>query len=410
MKYSTEDPERIAALCGMIWFVCIMDACFTWMLPWTMRYIIGAPFVVYSTILLNQSHKLNVTKEKRQAIFLLILLVLLQTLDYRFNAILCYGPLALILLWDEQTLLRLYFHFKRFIVFYAFISIFVEVLVMTDTWRYLPYIDLPPQDVVQENNNAVNHFFGLFVIPEYGTSFLSFYRAMGPLREGGHFAIFLGYVYFVEKCVFGRRHYLIILSGLLTISPNFVIFYLLSEGYVALSHKKVFKFATQIVVLVLSVVLVVLLLPAFLQEALLQVVLERSFIESSENIQSDGLMAIFTDRTDPGGEQMYERFVKRSGLIYKLKGISIEKDDFVLSDFRTLLIHYGYIGMILFVGITYYISRMCKNRFYGLCLFLTGVVVMMFRGWMLIQSYIWVMMMLASVAYYTNIKNITKKK
>ena len=407
---STQKVEKLAALCALIWFVFIIDACFTWFLSWHVRYAIGFPLVLYSTIVLKREQRLVLTKQRRICVLLLVLLIILQTIDYRYTALLCYGPLALILLWDEQVLLKLYNYIKRFIVFYAVVSIIVVVLVLTDTWSFLPHIELPPQDIVQENLNTTNHFFGLFVIPQYGYE-MSFYRAMGPLREGGHFSIFLGFIYFIERCVGHRRNIWIIIAGLLTLSPNFVFFYITAEGYVALSRKKAIRFLLQTVGFVAVIVAAVWFSPDSIKEELVKIVLERSLQENVGNMDSNGFMALLEGRTDLGGELIYAKFVKRAGLITKLKGMSVVDGDFVLSDFRLLIILYGYIGMLLFLGISYVIGKMSQNIFYGICVFILGIFVMISRAWMLQQAYVWTMMFMASIVFcYGNTKDSNMEK
>ena len=294
--------------------------------------------------------------------------------------------------------MKMYSYFKRFVVFYAIVSILVEILVLTDTWHYLPYTDFPPQDIVQENLDTVNHVFGMFVIPQYGSE-MSFYRAMGPLREGGHFSIFLGFVYFIEKCVYDKRNIWLIVAGLLTLSPNFVFYFLLAEGYIALKKKRIIKFCVQSVCFVAIIAAVIFYSPASIQDAIVQIVLERSLQENVENMGSSGLMALIEGRTDLAGEQLYTNFVNRAGMVSKLIGISYPKTDFVLSDFRTLICHYGYIGFALFVGITYATACLSKSLFYRMLVFLLGVYVMISRAWMFEQAYIWMMMFFASVVF-----------
>lgn len=406
MEGTSQNVIKIAALCGMIWFACIIDACYTWILPWIIRYLIGAPLVIYSTILLKKENRLVVTKQRRVIFLLLFVLILflIVTKARLLEAPLCYSPFACILLWDEKTLMKMYSYLKRFVVFYAIVSVFVEILVLTDTWHSLPYLDFPPQDAVQENFDTVNHVFGFFVIPQYGGYEMSFYRAMGPLREGGHFSIFIGFVYFVEKCVYDKRNILLIVAGLLTLSPNFVFYFLLAEGYVAIKKKRIIKSLVQSVCFVALIAAIFLYSPDSIHDSIVQIVLERSLQENVENMGSNGFMALIEGRTDIGGEQMYSNFANRTGLVSKMVGMSYTKQDFVLSDFRVLICHYGYLGFALFVGITYAIACLSRNKFYGVLVFLLGAYVMISRAWMFDQAYIWMMMFLASIVFYYECK------
>ena len=401
MYPNTQKTEKLAALCGIIWFATIIDACFTWFLPWVVRYIIGTPLIIYATILLKQNNALKVST-KRRKLFLLFFCLFFFVLITRISIIsiinypFLYIPILCIVFWPATVLVRFYVYLRRFIVFYAIVSILVEILVLTEIYIKLPCLILPPYDNVQENAGTINRFYGLFVIPEPIRG-VTFYRAMGPLREGGHFSIFLGFVYFIEKAVHDRRNIWIIIAGLLTLSPNFVFYFLMAEGYVAVSRKRIKKAIIGLVCFVVLIVGAVWFSPGFIKDEIVRIVLERSLEENIENAGTNGFMELLDGRTNIEGMQMWNQFVKRGDFFSTLTGASVSdfEEQYVLSDFRCLIFQFGYLGFFFILICTIAISFREGKNIYGICVLLLGLWVMVSRAWMFHQLYIWIMMLLA---------------
>ena len=230
MNGNTEKADKIAALYGMVWFVMIIDACFTWFLPEIIRYVIGTFFVILATLKLFQNNGIKLPSDRQSIILSVCVLTLFMILKFNIFKILIYFPLLCFILWRNSALLRMYSYFRAFVLFYALVSIFVEVLVLTRLWVQLPTLAVfPPQNGVQEVLGYNNYFYGLFSIPAANTS-LTFYRACGPLMEGGHFVFFLGFVYFVEFGIYGKRNWWLIICMILTLSPNCLIFFLFNRS------------------------------------------------------------------------------------------------------------------------------------------------------------------------------------
>ena len=398
--------EKIAALCGIIWFAWIIDACYTWFFSWPVRHFISAIFVFYATIRLKKKDKLVVNRHRKILFFMILCLLVLKMFfkwsPYLFlNSPFVYAPMLCILFWNRQTIIKLYEYFRIFIIFYSVLSIIVEFLFLSGYWTSLPYITFPPQDNVQEESYTINRFYGFFVIPDSPIENL-FYRAMGPLREGGHFSIFVGFAYFIEKAIFNRRNILLIIAGFLTLSPNFVFFLIVSELYFAIKSKKILKAVGGLFMVVVVVLLAFVLSPQSIKDEIVGIVMERSLQRNIENVELDGYTALIDGRANWTGILMYDDYMKHAGLFQKLIGIPMSslKKDYVLSDFRYLLVLYGYLGMMLFVSISYVISFEGKKTFFGLCIFIFAIYVMLSRAWMFEEVYVWTMMLLAVSAKF----------
>ena len=404
MGAETRNINNIAAWCGIIWFVLIIDASFTWFLSYNMRNYIGAIFIFAGTFLLRGNNQLIVSMNRRLLfVFVFILYLYLFFFHGAFiNRLMVLLPLMCIVLWNREALFKMYCLFRKFILFYAILSVGIEILVISGIWTSLPHIIMPPQDLVQENLNMVNYFYGLFRIsvPETG---LLLYRASGPLREGGHFAIFIGFLYFVEVIVFSKRNIWLIICGFLTLSPNFILFFLVTEGYCAIKQKRLFKSIAGLVFTLIVIVTAFILSPQNIKDEIYRIVLERSLENALINTQFDGYMAFLNSRADMDGMMMYERFENNANINDYLFGFNNVPVKFVLSDIRYLIMYYGYIGLFLLLICTLFFSVGDKKSLYGLALFFLAFLVMLQRSWMFENVYIWAMMLLA-----TNVRSKVK--
>lgn len=398
---NTNNTDKIAAICGMIWFVLIIDACFTWFMPDIIRNLLGTIFVMYATGLLMQDHGLVFKRENYimqiSLSAILLYIVLIKIMPF---SLFIYFPLMCFVCWRQTALAQMYKYFRSFVVFYAIISIIAELLVLSHLWISLPHIVLPPQDFVQENLGYGNYFYGFFCIPAPDSS-ISFYRACGPLREGGHWIFFLGFVYFVEKAIYGKRNVLLIVCGLLTLSPNFVVIFALTELYTAIIQKKFLKPLITVLGGMCFVFFIFLLLPQTIKDEIIFIIFERLLEQSIENAESEGVMAILDGRTVYDGLLAYDRFVKSSFNI-QLFGFDSFKDDEVLSDYRYYLMLYGYIGTILTLWCSFLFSYRKERNYFGLFILIIALLIFIQRAWMFNHVYVWVIMLLS-----INVKSLT---
>jgi len=394
MQKSISSADKIAALCGMVWFIFIIDACFTWFIESSfIRNFIGFLFICVATFFLQGHHGLTFTKERRILCLSLLVLTFFMVLT-KTSVFLAftYLPLICVVFWRSSALSQMYCYFRKFVLFYSVLSIFVELLVVTRIWVSLPHIILPPQDYIQEHGGIVNYFYGLFCIPATDTS-LSFYRACGPLREGGHWIFFIGFVYFTEKTLKNKRNIWLIICGILTLSPNFILFFLLTELYCAVKQKKVFKPLLSIVGVIGSIVILFLFAPQSIKNDIIGIFYERLLEKSLQSVEDDGWMALLDGRASELSFMAYDSFL-HSGLKTRLFGENPFDAEFIMSDFRYLLIYSGYVGTSLIGWCTLVFSFARSRNMFGVCAFVFALAIFMQRAWMYVDVYIWLMIFL----------------
>lgn len=408
MQNKTEKIDQIAALCGMMWFMLIIDACFTWFMKDGYRDVIGFLFVIYATVTLSLNQGIDGSGKRKGLLISVFVLMVYMILNKSAFVIFKYLPFLCVISWRDSALFKMYIYFRKFVIAYAIISIVVEILVVTRIWTYLPCITIfPPQNSVQESLGYVNYFYGFFSIPSPDRS-LTFYRACGPLMEGGHFVFFIGFVYLVEKGLFGKRNIWLVICGILTLSPNFVVLFLITESYCAIKQKRYMKPLLGIIGVIAGVILVFLLSPQYIKDEIVQIVYRRLLEESIENTDSEGLIAILDGRAGGDGLVLYQNFLK-SGIMEKLTGYSRSLEGTgAMSDYRWFLMYCGYIGSTMVLWCSYKASFWKRRNLYGVCVLLFAMVVFVQRSWMFVHVYIWVMMLLTTVAFEFSKRNSCK--
>lgn len=390
-NYISNNTVKLAAWFAIIWFVFTIDACFTWFMSVDIRILVGSIFLFVATLMPG------VTTVSLNRIFNSISVPVFFLAGYmlfvKMNIFspFKYFPLICLLFWNKKVIEKFYQYFRNFIVFYAVVSVFVEALFLSGLWKSLPYIIMPPQDTVQEQLNIVNYVYGFFCIPV--DNFSSLYRACGPLREGGHFSVYLGFLYFAEKVIYNKRSIWVIIAGLLTLSPNFLFFLIISEVYNSISRKDFLKPAIAVSSIVLVAIVAFKYSPRFIQKEVNRIILERSLQESIENSRSEGFMAFLDVRTGEVGRLTYDNFVHKD-FSDQLVGLKSFDEDFVMSDYRYSIMLHGYIGFILILWCTWAFSRGRERNMFGVVLLLFTIYIFLQRAWMFNQVYIWTMMLL----------------
>lgn len=397
-KQGDRNIDKLAGMCGLIWFFLAIDACFTWFMLDFYRYVLGAVLVLLATFLLSGNGGIVMTKQKRTILFVLLFLMCFIVLfKHRFFSFFLFVPIMCISLWRNSTLLKLYLYIRKCVLFYAILSMIIEVLVVTGLWTYLPYISiLPPHNIVQESLGLENYYYLLFIIPAANHT-LDLYRACGPLTEGGHFVFIVGFFYYIEKVISGKRNMLLLVCGILTFSPNFLLFVLFAEMY---SYKGLRRYYLPIIKVcsILAVLVVAFVFsPDFIKDRVLQIVVKDSVEEYLAGSGKEGVISILDGRVDINGMFAYERF-SNSGIFVKLLGVDDIPDSIVLSDYRWLLLYCGYFGALLFLLVSYMLSIGKEKNIYGFSIFAFVLAVLIQRAWLLNQMYIWLLVLLATAA------------
>lgn len=399
--------QRFAAFLAVVWLVLQMDTFISWFFPSIIIFGTSAAVMFAASLLLFSNSLLRLDSKRKSIVLFIVLIFFLNVFksDNFLNVLLVvlrYLPLLLYVCWDGRVVEQSYVYFRNFVIFYAVGSTIIVLLVATGLIEHLPYITMPAQDNVQENAGTTNRIYGVFVVPDSVRGLST--RLSGPLREGGHFSLFLGITFFIERCVYGRIRLSLFLAGLLTLSPNFLIVFMLSLLYTSVTNKTIFKTISLFLVGLVAAVGVFFVLPAPVQEQIIFTVFERSLSDALAAMQDGGLLAALDERTDSLGKLVYEDFANNASFTEKLLGMPPGDIDpqCVLSDYRRLVYIYGYFGLALILLLCWSISRINKSVF-GICVFLYAVLVILHRSWMFIGIYIYIVMFMSSCCKFNHL-------
>lgn len=380
---------KLSAVVGCFWLFVVLNSFFIWNSYEYVIRIFASFLMILVTLFFYQKKSLKVTILSLligiAIIFFFFWLTLRMDISYvnHFMRANMFLPLILVLFWPREAVCDIYILFKKVIVFFAFGSICVSFLYILGLETFIPHYELAPQSALHERNGYVYYVYGCFVIiHNMFSSILP--RANGMLQEPGHFAIILGFVYLVERLLRNKPSLIVVICGILTFSPNFVIIFLIAEFYNASVQKKILKTVGYFVLFLLCLAIIFFFLPKNLQEQLYYLVYERNMESVIDALLYSGSLT----------EALNER-INQSGMRYfnSLKvdemwfGASIHDDSIILSDYRGLIMQIGIIGLLLLVisvlSILYRVSFSAKISL--ICII---SLVLLHRSWMFYAPYL----------------------
>ena len=394
------DFERIASWCGLIWFFISINPFFIWFFPRSYCMVFGTLLVMGATFLLDRVDSLVLNKSRLLLVGMIVLVSIFTLLKGEYVSLFIkYVPFIFIVLWRNQVLYNIYELFRKWMIFFAIGGLCISLLSIVNVLHYLPSFDMPSQSSIQEMHGIFNRIYGCFVTNVEIKTTTDIVRACGPLQEPGHFAIFLGIVYYIDMLLQRKRNMWIIFCGIMTFSFNFLFMVLLAECCHAImngTYIKLLKFGF-VGTIILSIVF--FLLPSKIQEQVLYMAYERNLETVVETGMQKGLVGALAERTNDAGEIAYSHFFNSNSNVWF--GIEETFDDgkTVLSDYRGIIINKGYIGFLLIVFLML-ISVRRKIWILSIGFFMIELLVLLHRSWMLNHSYIFFIVFCGIATFY----------
>lgn len=391
---------RFLSIIGCFWLFVVLNSFFIWNSYENIIKLLSCAFVIVSTFYCIYRRSLHVYLSNfliaiSVALFYLWLTVCVDmTLASLIVRACMFIPLLFMLFWPRQVTVDVYELFRKLIIFFAFGSICVSALYILGLNSFVPHYELQPQSALHERQGYVYYVYGCFVVIHNALSSI-LPRANGMLQEPGHFAIILGFVYLVERFLDKNPNIIIIICGILTFSPNFILLLFLAELYNAIHKKILLKVFAFILVMVVLLFLFFVILPKSLQEELYFLIYERNMEFVINALMNSGSL----------DDALNER-INQSGMsyFYSLRpeemwiGIAVHDDSIILSDYRGLILNIGIIGLLLLIfamfTLVYKASFMIK--FSLLCVLL---LIVLHRSWMFYSPYLFYMTYMATVVW-----------
>lgn len=398
---SCKNKDILTSLAGCFYLLVIADSFFIWNKYEVLIDISALIFVLLSSIKLWKRHKLHFNKNNIYIftlsciyIFYLVLTTMQNINGAIYKCILCF-PMLLLLLWPKESLYGVYKYFYKVIVFISCGSAIISILSAVDLLQYLPYFELPARSALHERDGITYYVYGCFVT-NHGMSAPLILRACGMVQEPGHFAILLGFIYIIERSVKHTPNIFIILCGILTFSMNFILIMFGMEFVNALRYRKFVKFLRNILGIIICCLLFYLILPKDYQETINYLFFDRNLSEVLDALkETSSLNGALNERINSTGEFYYKRFLFSGNLLF---GENITDDNFILSDYRGLILNMGVVGLILCIfmilGSTKHLPFTIRLAFVGAL-----VLVLLHRSWFFYKPFLYIITFLGATVY-----------
>lgn len=395
--------ERLIAILGTLWFILATRDMYTSLLGIGRGLFLSVMISLLGSFLCLGYSGLRLQKNVNSIYVIVILLFgYLSLFKGAFvGAFLACVPWLLILLWPARLKEQIYKYYTLYILFYAVGSSVITIMAHVGVLDVIPHFVANYQTGVQEAHGVVNRIYGVFVVP-LGLTEIAV-RACGPFTEGGHFSIYLGFIYFIELLGYNKRHASLIIAGALTLSPLFFFFMITAEFVRASVTGSIPKMVKLLFLSVATAYFVYSILPETIKDVVYETVVERSLDRVIGQAQTGDIIAALDERTNYEGENLYQRFITNLDVNTLLFGYnSDEFGDSILSDFRAILIQRGLIGLILYTMFLLYASFRSSSKLVNLSLLLLGGVILLHRAWMMPHLTLYYLMITAADSFTRN--------
>ena len=321
------------------------------------------------------------------------------TMSENFSQVLSYFvkyvPLFLVLFWPVDIICKSYKFIRFVVIFFAVGGAVVSIMTITDLISHIPYYVIPPQETLHERLGCDYHVYGVFPTLNSPSALVTGVRACGMMKEPGHFAIILGYIYLIDRYLGNKINLWIIIAGILTFSSTFFIIAFFTEIRYIFKKKfivKVIKYAPLIVLLLISVYFI---LPSGIRDQINYLFFERNLAEVVDALNTSSSLSEGLDmRANVTSVSTYEHI---STLQFWTGGVEFDSS-LSLADYRGLILRIGLIGVILSF-LTYVSATGGGGKALRISLVLIYLLIIAHRSWMLQAPYLYFLSFLVVTVY-----------
>ncbi|MEA2042897.1 MAG: hypothetical protein U9N85_10135 [Bacteroidota bacterium] len=383
----TINRNNVIAVTGAIFLFLSTLPFFLWSIP-AVSIIFFVLFLILAINVMRTGQ--YVIRQKNFYAFLVLFLysvyMALPIFGHTFlpGKILLFSPLFVLLFLKNDMLLRIFKIWKILLIFFSAYAILVLILFILKI--EMPYWILSDTSYIPEEAGR-GHFYkayGLVVSSSHTVKNIAGFpthRLCGPFAEPGHFAIYIGLTLLIDKFLGKKLNTILLIAGLLTLSPAFVLIFVLIEGYNFFIMRKINTKAYFIILV--AIVSITLVKGRQLKERIIFLTVERhSTIDKRAPLK---LRAKYTE------------LIKEEKVLWF--GVGTKKFDTFggsLSDPRGLIAKFGLIGLFFSIVLIVMFSAMMKKK-YAVFVFITIAMVYAHRVWMFESVYLFTFMLLAAV-------------
>lgn len=377
-------------LVGTLWFFVIIDSFFTWNRFSLLFHVLPSIIIIFGS--LSFEHQKKQLKKYKTAFLPLSIFVLWKLATGENNIggllvkVLDFIPIFFIMIWPVEYLRKLYVVIRNIFVFYAVGSFVIFVLSVLGILNEIPHFELPPQETIHVESGAFYNVYGVFVVLVKSDFIVTIVRSCGMTLEPGHFAIYLGFIYLIERYLGKGVNYILILGAISTFSSTFFIMLFFTELLLNLTKFKINKFVKYFMLVsafVLALTTIYSILPTETKDAITYKAYGRNLESVSDAWEaSESLDEALNERAS---KSAIDHFNRLDTMSFLFGGEKIGKGN-ILSDYRGMIISVGIMGLLL--SLLAFMTIVCHASFkHALTLFLCFTLVLLHRSWMLYEPY-----------------------
>ena len=373
--------EKILPFITAFWFFVTINSFFTWNNYRPLFHVIPTFFIVVLSFsfLKKKNHFAN-SNRIFFSVFIFVAWFVLRS-NLHINAILLrlfdFIPLFFILYMPKSYLANTYDIIRKVFIFYSIGGAIIFLLSMFGVLGQIPHYVLPAQETIHKDLGLNYNVYGVFPILNNREIFV---RCFGMTQEPGHFSIYLGLVYLVDRLMRGKINYWFFPGALAAFSSTFFIILIATETIMFVFSKKrkhLFKYVMYLIAFFLLIISVYTTLPKTYKTEIDYLFYGRNLEQATEIFEaSNSLDDALNTRASAEGLSIYDNI---DGNTFLFGGEELTD---ILSDYRGLIVTLGVIGIIL--------SFICVNSLamqsslkMKLILYAIYVLVLLHRSWMI---------------------------
>ena len=402
--------ESLIVYVGVLYLLNVVDSYFVWDYKNILTCVIC--LLVLLTIPLNEKSKLRLSKEDISffsvySIYAVITIIQVApdsvNIFYFFVKLCFFLPLFYLILWPPKMLYGLYRAFYKIIILFSIGSIIITLLGFFSLLDNVPYIELDAHEALHENSGTYYRVY-CGILTDYGGLVDHFVvRACGFLCEPGHWAITLSIIYAVERLLKHTPNFVVVICGLLTFSTVFISVVIISELCI-ITKRKHLKNILFFPIALMSIILVYFFLPSTIKDPIDEVLWERGTNDFIDMLYDSSITDALDTRANDFGRDYYLRYIRSGNILWGDGSISKDRD-FILSDYRLVLIQQGVVGIILvFLTILASVKGLLLRD--KIPLFAILLIILLHRAWMFQSPYFCLMVFIGRNQIRTTYKNV----
>src|SRR5690554_20938 len=400
--------EKLASSIGVLALFISLNPFILWIL-WP-AYVNIPVFlaVIGFTILLMLIKQLDITAIKLVFFFFTFFLMLqvgtplFSGRGFEVGKVMTFISLMCILSFKPDILLNIFLKFRKLIIFFCWFSLIVFFITLIGI--ELPYYKIPGFSVVMTKSHEGSFYklYGLVVsstntIYQFGG--LTIARICGPFLEPGHFSIYIGMILIFEKIIFNKFSKILLVTGVLTFSPTFLIFIVVAWFYEMMYLKKYSYIFKYVLFLLIPVSLIFIFLDD-IKDELVYLFIGRNFERSGLSFTE-----LLDDRAGKSALTFYNYF-KETPAVWYGKGVDYVANFGVLSDWRGMVFKYGIIGLFFSLLMLLSIPFFTDKKLERLIITMIIIIIYLHRSWMFESSFIYLFLIIGLISkrVYDNIE------